>query len=86
MTEATVYVTKYALTSGVVSMHGHVTPQGVFVHAGTGNLYGKSDWCLTAEEAQQRAEAMRMTRILSLQQQISRLRGMDYSCTNPHFT
>lgn len=86
MTEASVYITKYALTSGLVLMRGQITPHGVFVHAGTGNLYGKTDWCLTRKEAQERAEKMRMTRILNLQQQISRLRGLDYSRANTQFT
>lgn len=83
MTAATVYVTKYALTSGILQMRGYITDAGFFFHSGTGNYYQRDEYCRTLQEAEQQANSKRRTRIMHLEQQIDRLRSLNLNSADP---
>ncbi len=71
------YVTKYALTKGVLMMKGVVSESGA-LHKPRGWLYiGRGDWFTNKEDALRKAEKMRVAKIASLKKQISRLQGLE---------
>jgi len=80
-----VYITKYALTTGVTVVNGaehcksinermiEYRPQGsmpIYVH--------KPDWHETLAEAKARCEVMRKAKIASLKKQIAKLEALDF--------
>lgn len=79
----TIYVTKYALTSGIheVSAEKAGTTDGCFSHrneCGWTTYYYPRHYTMTSEEAIRRAEAMRVKKIALLEKQIAKLKKMKF--------
>lgn len=83
MTSTSVYITKFALTSGIVLRRGYITAAGFFFDSSTGHYYQRNEYCETLQEAERQAEIKRSTRITQLQQQISWLQGLTFTATAP---
>lgn len=88
MTEKfTAYITKYALTEGIISVEvtlGHFP--GVVREVGEARwvyTYAGADWHRTREAAVASAEKMRAKRIASLEKQIAKLKALDFEGTTP---
>ena len=78
----TAWVTKYALTSGVKVVEGHVYPDypSMFVNStNTNESYHGNDWHTSEEAALARAEEMRMKKIASLKKQMAKLENMKFT-------
>ena len=73
-----VYITKYALTRGILETDG-ATVEGIPSMAETnfGYFHG-DDWHETKEEAIKRAEEMRTKKIASLRKQIEKLEALKF--------
>lgn len=76
-----VWVTKYALTKGVLEVdaktvgHGMVGVKGEFLTA----YYSKRDWHASHEQAIARAKEMREAKLASLEKKIKKLEALDFS-------
>ena len=83
MSEMTkVWVSKYALTAGVIAADVRVDEDGYAVFSGD-KIFGytvlsRSQWHRTEAEAIARAEEMRVKKIASLEKQIAKLRAMKF--------
>jgi len=73
-----VYVTKYALTSGVKFVEVEERPGEECVWTGW-SILGKGHYASTLEEAKVQIEAMRIKKIASLKKQIARLEKMMFA-------
>lgn len=85
------WVTKYALTKGIKVLTDQV-PKGVaeyvrkveeeYLYAksehGYLQLYNKSEWFLSEEEAVRRAEELRLKKLASLEKQIQKLKKLKF--------
>lgn len=75
------YVTKYALTQGILKISGRVSASGYFY--GNGAYFelqvNPSNWTLDKCLAIERAEKMRDKKIASLKRQIARLQKLDFT-------
>jgi hypothetical protein len=74
------YVTKYALTRGILVVEGSVNIGTTFctkTKSGYNRYYPRTQWCSTLEEAQRVAEVMRKRKIESLKKQILKLKSME---------
>lgn len=74
-----VYITKYALTSGIFSMEGEIrgdTVRGLGDH--NGHIYLDRDWWLTKAAAITRAEELKEKKIKSLKKQLKKLEAMTF--------
>lgn len=80
----TVYVTKYALTEGVIERQLICLDQDGWIQAkvpGAMNnwaLYGRTNWAPTREEAAAQATAMRDRKIKSVEKQLAKLKAMTF--------
>jgi hypothetical protein len=78
--EAVVYVTKYALTEGILQKVGvicHDVSSDMFRWSSLGTCH-KGDWWRTKEEAVKKAEEMKRKKILSLKKQIQKLENLKF--------
>ena len=81
-----VWITKYALSTGIQKMARHPDDKGekrmvqvVFPSGPNGwALFFGNDWHTTHEAAIKRAREMRLTRIASLQKQITKLEKLKF--------
>lgn len=80
-----VFITKYALTSGITRLMGEISKQfPEMVSANNPGCYGYCfhgegcDWHRTWASALGRAEQMRAKKIISLEKQIKKLRAMKF--------
>ncbi len=75
-----VFVTKYALTKGILEIEGRVSESfpTMFMGSRTQTFHGK-DWHRTREMAIVRAEQLRLNRLTSLQLAINKMRVMKFS-------
>lgn len=77
-----VWITKYALTSGIEELHGgqHWSSATRFVtkRHGWDWVFKRPDWHTTKEEAIARAEEMRTKKIANLKEQISKLEKLKF--------
>lgn len=79
--KTTIYITKYALTDGILVREGEPThTEGGYFYkyepgALTSSIYGK-DVYLAPEPALKRAEEMRVKKIASLEKQIKKLQTL----------
>lgn len=77
-----VYITKYALTTGVYSAEADVKDDKAVQRAkGSGYaqyFYGK-DWHLTEDEAIHRAEEMRIAKLRSLDKQMKKISALNFT-------
>ena len=82
----TVFVTKYALTSGIQEVEGEPWDNSpdMFCETRTSGQYSSNfhgegkEWHRTKEGASAKAEAMRTRKIASLKQQITKLQEMKF--------
>jgi hypothetical protein len=77
-----VYVTKYALTSGIIETEARVcasvSGKMIETQGGYKQYFHKPDWYETKEEAVKRAELMRDKKIAALTKQIQKLQKMSF--------
>lgn len=85
-----VYNVKYALTKGIIELTDYTRtlsasgesiyyPGGCLNHHSLG-LHGENrEWCETPEAAMDRAYELRNKKIKSLENQIAKLRGMEFT-------
>ena len=77
------FITKYALTSGILEVEGENKPDTpkMFVSRPVGSFaqfYHKPFWHETLEEAQAHAETLRLAKIGSLEKQMKKLRSLSF--------
>ena len=76
----TAWVTKYALTQGIMKVDGevhHGTSSNMFSYGEYGYAHG-DDWHRTHESAVAKAEDMRKKKIASLKKSIAKLEAMNF--------
>jgi hypothetical protein len=81
--KSTVYVTKYALTQGILEFdQGHVIDNEFFSNANDGRLghfVGKNDWTYNREQALIKSQHMAESKIRSMEAGIDKVRQIrDY--------
>lgn len=72
----TVWCVRYALTSGLFELKGHITSGGYFSEDCGGKIgyfLNKSDYRLTLEDAKAAAEELRKRKIKSLERQLAKV-------------
>lgn len=80
----TVWVSKLALTVGVFSAKGEINGKRLrVIERGKIITYSGSEWHLTKDEADKRAENMRLTRIAYHQDEIKRLKRNSFADLAP---
>lgn len=75
------FITKYALTEGILEKEGEINPQARSMFCAENETFGYfhgegKDWHRTREGALKRAESMRLAKIASLKKQISKLEAL----------
>lgn len=76
----TVYVTKWALTKGILKVEATFSAAGSAFWGAHGSAYGEGrGWHRTEDEAIKRAEEMRKAKIASLTKAITRLRKLAFN-------
>lgn len=82
-TQFTAFITKYALTDGIVEVVVEDCFNASSAMVGDMNnslvYYHKPDWHRTREGAVERAEKMRQAKILSVKKQLDKLENMKFS-------
>jgi len=76
----TVWITKYALTQGILEKEVEIEDNVVSVIKNSGEVYfdeGK-DWHRTKESAVKRAEEMRLKKIINVEKQLQKLKDMKF--------
>ena len=75
-----VWITKYALTTGISEADATQCADNAVAWHRNGYMYwyNKPDWHLTKEEALARAEQMRVARIASLKKSIAKLEALKF--------
>lgn len=69
-----VWVTKYALSNGIMKISARFCGDGMVNHiSDSWHYYHGDEWHLTAEEAATRAEEMRLKKIETLKKQLKKL-------------
>ncbi len=69
-----VYITKYALTGGILEKEGYIVKDNDRMVAIDGyNYYHKPFWHITKEDAIKHAEEMRIKKLQSLDKQIKKI-------------
>ena len=81
----TYYVTKYALTQGIIPVKGTITDKGVlkvrdssFQNRTHTSFLPSKTWVETWEEAVEEAERLREKKILSLEKQLLKLKMLEW--------
>jgi hypothetical protein len=72
------WISKFALTKGVFEAEGRMSEMGYFRVTGYYSTFCKSEYHATREEAVAKAEKMRERKIISLQNQIEKLRLLKF--------
>ena len=75
------WVTKYALTTGIVLVNGTVH-QGTMRNYGPHSFAHGNDWHRTPEAALERAEEMRKAKIASLRKSLNKMYGLQFTAPN----
>jgi glutamyl-tRNA reductase len=75
----TVYISKYALTEGIFEKEGDISDDFPELFL----WYKKGEWHHTLEEAQAKAEQMRIKKIASLQKQLAKLEKLSFTVIEP---
>lgn len=78
-----IYITKYALTTGILEAEAEYTPSEklVFIKENGDSMrtyYSYGDYSFTLAEAIGRAEEMRTAKLLALNKQVSKLSNIDF--------
>ena len=82
------WVTKYALTEGIVAVDGevcHNISSGMLTYGNYGTAHGK-DWHRTPEAAIAKAEEMRKAKIASLKKSIAKMESLKFETSNAALT
>lgn len=74
---AKAYITKYALTDGIIEKEGEIVKDTYFNVRKYG-FFSKGDYFFTKEEAIEKAEQMRLKKIESLKKQILKLEKLTF--------
>lgn len=76
------YITKYALTQGILEKEGEVSENMLQVPPSSAKHFSQyfhgKDWHKTIEEAKARAEEMRLKKIESLKKKLQALEDMSF--------
>ena len=79
MTKFKGYITKYALTRGIIEVELEELNNPLIVEdTYTGDKYSVEHWHRTYESAQIRAEAMRLDKIASLEKSLEKMRALRF--------
>ena len=74
-----IYITKYALTSGIIEDEGKETEiNGMIKAVGMNMLILKPDWHESRDEAVKRANVMKEKKILSLKKQLTKVSKLSW--------
>jgi hypothetical protein len=77
-----IYITKYALTEGIIKIDADLVPGStnmVFVKGANYDCYyHRDEWHKTRAEANQRAETMRQRKIVSVKKQLEKLEATSF--------
>lgn len=73
----TIYVTKYALTEGVLRIDAAIDPDG-WARSGQHMLFRYSEYAQTESYAAEQFEILRQKRIASLNKQLKKLESMKF--------
>lgn len=74
-----VFVTKYALSSGIQEVEGDTTPHGYFNPHGRYGLYSKGEWFESKQDAIENAEERRIKKLQSLDKQVKKISALKFS-------
>lgn len=74
------FVTKYALTKGIIEVDGYETDHESFYVGGWQGSFFKNEYYFTMDEAIKNAEERRTRKIKSLEMQIEKLEKMTFTC------
>jgi len=78
------FITKYALTDGILEFEGEIAGDGMFRYRRSAEHYEEfahgegKDWHITRESAVSRALEMRIAKLKSLDKQISRISAIKF--------
>ena len=70
------YITKYALTSGIQEYYGVMFADGTFSIPGTFDYFRKGEFFESREDAENNAEERRIKKLKSLDKQIKRISAL----------
>lgn len=75
------YVTKYALTTGILTVNGQLFAEGRAISWGTHNYaHGEGkDWHRTFDGAEKRADEMRRRKITALKKKLADLENLKFT-------
>lgn len=74
-----VYVTKYALTRGIIKTDGQDMGHGVIRLSGKHGIYIDSkDWHNDIDSAKEKAKEMRLKKLSSLRKQFNKINDIDF--------
>ena len=79
-----IYITKYALSSGIIVREGELTGIGTMVsvrHTEVGGFtqyFHRPDWHMTKVAALKKAEKMREKKLQSLEKQIEKIKDLNF--------
>lgn len=80
----TIYVTKYALSTGVVVMEATIDSDGYATAPRSGwYTFHKGEYALTEADAVDQFNGMRVKRIASLNKQLKKLESMKFKLKDP---
>ncbi len=76
---AKIYVTKYALSSGVFTTEAELVGAYAHGHRGWRDVWGQKEFALTEEQAMKQFDAKVAKRIASLRRQIEKLESLKFT-------
>lgn len=74
----TAYITKKALTDGIVEKEGELLDNGKYFSVENYGFFSANDFYLDIESAKQKAEQMRIKKINSLRKQLEKLEKLSF--------
>lgn len=82
MGKVKVFLTKYALTKGIIEVEGEITNSGSLIY-GSHSYAHSSEFYTAKEYAIPKAEDMRRRKLASLKKKIALLESMDFTKADP---
>lgn len=73
------YITKYALTRGILIKDGEISDSGYFRVEGDYNSYGGGEYFIRKNHAVENAEERRIKKLKSLDKQIKKLSDINFN-------
>lgn len=77
----TAYITKYALSRGIMQREAHVSwisPEVICVDESPPEYYHGTEWHTDLDEARKHAESMRKAKLAELRRKIAKLEAMSF--------